>query len=352
MRAGLGRSIALLCRPDGIVLKVFLDELDLGLTGGSLVDVMDPECSAQALDFLRKLRQKKTVFGEKLRILSPHPTTVFFYGHQTLHGLMVFGTTSILRDASAISRLELLAIATHDLKNPVTGILASSQYLLEDASARLDEDHRYLLKSIEASSLFLLRVVDGLLELTQIECGQFQFQFQRTDLQALIDQSLLMNQALARNKGIQINIVSEGPETWINADPSRIGEVVDNLLTNAIKFSRPESTIEVRVSRRGNMTGLAVRDEGPGIPADEVKSVFEPFRRGRTRYESSKAGSGLGLAIVKRIVEGHGGRVEVESEVGRGSTFRVLLPNARKTRESGELRPKRHLVAGTPGASF
>jgi signal transduction histidine kinase len=243
--------------------------------------------------------------------------------------------------------MELLAVASHDLRNPISGILASSSYLLEDASPRLNADHCRLLESIESASRFLLRLLDGMLELSKIESGNLRFDFQPTEILPLIDQSLLMNRSLAQNKGIRMKVASDGSTPRIIADPSRVCEVMDNLLTNAIKFSLPGGSIEVRVSRRRNMTAIEVGDTGPGIPPNEVERVFEPFRKGRSLGDSGQRGTGLGLAIVKRIVEGHGGQVEVESHVGKGSVFTVLLPNSRRARSPKQPKAStRPLVAG------
>jgi signal transduction histidine kinase len=344
------RSIVLLCRSDGTVLQVFLDELGIAPAfreGTSLIDFLAPSCFRQARNFLSKIQETDTVLGQRLRLSTPHPTSLFFYGHRTGHGTALFGTTKLLRDTSARTSMELLASASHDLRNPISGILASSSYLLEDASAQLNEEQCRLLESIGSASRFLLRLLDGMLELSGIESGNLRFNLQPTDVLPLIDQSILMNRALAQNKGIRMVVTSDESTPRIVADPSRVGEVIDNLLTNAIKFSLPGGSIEVHVSRRRDMTAIAISDNGPGIPPNETKLVFEPFKKGRTLHDSGRQGAGLGLAIVKRIVEGHGGRVEIESSVGEGSIFTVLFPNAQKSRIPKQPRTgSRQLVAG------
>lgn len=341
MRVGSHRVIALLCRPDGAVLKVLLDEL--GLTralpnGASLIDLMAFSSLSQAMRFFRRIQETDTVLGQRLRIVRPRPANLFFYGHRISCGIAVFGTTKLFKNPSSRGHSEMLAVASHDLRNPIAGILASSRYLLEDASKQLNKDQCQLLESIESAGGFLLLLLDRILELSEIESGNLPFDFQQTDIVSLVEQNLLMNRSLAQTKGIRIAITGDGHIPPILADAARVSEVVDNLLTNAIKFSLPGGRIEVRVWRRKNVTAIAVRDEGPGIPASEFKHVFEPFHRICTASEPGQRGTGLGLAIAKCIVEGHGGEIEVKSRVGQGSTFTILLPNSQGGHSPKEIR--------------
>jgi signal transduction histidine kinase len=114
----------------------------------------------------------------------------------------------------------------------------------------------------------------------------------------------------------------------VNVDRIKISQVIDNLITNAIKFSPSGSRIEIRVSTNLREATISVKDEGQGILADDIPIVFQPFQRSTRRSGSIRRGTGLGLAIVKRIVEGHGGQIAVASQVGKGSTFTVTLPQS------------------------
>jgi len=239
--------------------------------------------------------------------------------------------------------LKLLAIATHDLRNPIAGILAASQYLLDEAGSTLLEEHLQLITSIRSSSQLLLRLVDNILDISRIGSGTIELDCRPTDLLALIHQNLVANRLLGLSKGIRINLVAEDCLPEVSIDPSRMSEVIDNLVTNALKFSHPGGEIEIRVARSRNMTAISVRDQGPGIPAEELQALFRPFQRGSPRYHIEGRGTGLGLAIARRIVNRHGGRIEIESRVGSGSTFTVLLPISRKIRQS------KRLLHGTAG---
>ena len=241
--------------------------------------------------------------------------------------------------------LNLLAIATHDLRNPIAGILAASRYLFDETASTLSDEHLQVINSIRSSSQLLLKLVDNILDVSRIESGTIELDRRPTDLLALIHQNLVANRLLGLSKGIRINLVAEDCLPEISIDPSRMSEVIDNLVTNAIKFSHPGGEIEIRVARRRNMTAISVRDQGPGIPAEQLQSLFRPFRRGSSSYFIEGRGSGLGLAIARRIVNRHGGRIEIETTVGSGSTFTVLLPISRK---SG-LRQSKHLLYESGG---
>jgi len=239
--------------------------------------------------------------------------------------------------------LRKLAFATHDLRNPIAGILAASQYLADETAAVLNSEQREILDSIRSSSRLLLRLVDNILELSKIESGVLKLDCRPTDLLALIHQNLVANRLLGLSKGIRINLVSEKCLPEISVDPSRIAEVIDNLVTNAIKFSHPGGEISIRVARRRNMTAISVCDEGPGISEEHLQSLATS-QGTFSSHNGDGCGTGLGLAIARRIVTRHGGKIEIRSKVGFGSTFTVLLPISR----GRDVRQMKQVLPGTP----
>ena len=140
-----------------------------------------------------------------------------------------------------------------------------------------------------------------------------------------VESNVRRHRVLAAKKGIEISLEREREAELprLRLDASKIEQVLDNVIGNAVKFSPPGSPVEVHLGRENGHVVISVADHGPGIPADLLGKLFEPFTRGGVREAK---GAGLGLAIVKRIVAGHGGDIRVESEIGRGSTFRVCLP--------------------------
>ena len=135
-----------------------------------------------------------------------------------------------------------------------------------------------------------------------------------------------MNRALAARKGVEVQFRSNEIRLEILIDGAKIEQVLNNLITNAVKFSPSGSVIEVLLAKSENNAVIYVRDQGPGIPVAELDNLFKPFQRTSVKATAGEQSTGLGLAIARRIVLGHQGKVWVESEVGKGSTFYVLLP--------------------------
>jgi two-component system, OmpR family, sensor kinase len=223
---------------------------------------------------------------------------------------------------------QLIGMAAHDLRNPIGAIRGFAQLLLTRVGDRLDDRERMVLERIERSSDHMLDLVTDLLELTEVDRSGLAVTLDRTecDVAELITQSVEVDRALAEEKEITIELeLADAPLVAV-LDERKLEQVLANLLSNAIKFSAPRTTITVRLRSEGRMLVLEVSDEGPGIPDDELDEVFRPFARTSVRPTAGERSTGLGLAIVQRIVQGHGGRIELETELGIGSTFRVLLP--------------------------
>jgi signal transduction histidine kinase len=223
---------------------------------------------------------------------------------------------------------QFLGIAAHDLRNPLEVILTYSEFLLEDAAPVLAPEQTDLIHTIRSSSEFMLRLVEDLLDVTRIEAGRLELDLAPADLPALVAANVRRNRVLAAKKGIEVSLQTQGEIPRMKLDVAKIEQVLDNLIGNAVKFSLPGSPVEVRLDTQGDQVILAVRDQGPGIPAELLGRLFEPFTRAHARGTGGEKGAGLGLAIVKRIVTGHGGEIRVESEPGRGATFQVFLPLA------------------------
>jgi len=219
-----------------------------------------------------------------------------------------------------------LGMAAHDLRNPLAHIFTVAELLENDLADILNEQQRELLDLTRSSSEFMLHLVNDLLDIAKIESGNLNLQLQPVDLNSLIERNLSINRSLAAKK--QINLRFQ-PDFWppeLMLDPPKIGQVLDNLISNALKFSHPFSTITVRVSQADEMAVISVQDEGQGIPAHELSQLFEPFKVSSVKSTTGEKNTGLGLAIVKKIIQGHGGAITVTSNVGQGTIFRVALP--------------------------
>jgi signal transduction histidine kinase len=220
----------------------------------------------------------------------------------------------------------MLGMAAHDIRNPLGIILGYAKFLQADAGPLLSSDHRAFLDAITQSSEFVLGLVEQLLDISTIESGKLIIERSSVDLVQLVTNHVELIGVLAARKNIQISLDAPAESVIVNVDASKIEQVLSNLTGNAIKFSAPGTAILVRVTPTPTRIEFSVQDEGPGIPRNEYSRLFRPFSTTSVRATGGERSTGLGLAIARRIVEGHGGEITVESQVGKGSTFRVSLP--------------------------
>ncbi|TVR29614.1 MAG: PAS domain-containing sensor histidine kinase [Spirochaetaceae bacterium] len=219
-----------------------------------------------------------------------------------------------------------IGTTAHDLRNPIGGIYGLSKLLMEEATASGDERYAEIFTEMRGSTGFMLGLIENLLSAVTIESGVMQLTLEATDLNELIASNVRRNRIVADARGIGLHVAHAEPLPAIQLDRLKMHQVLNNLISNAVKFSARGSVVTVSAARESTAVVVAVEDRGPGIPASEFQKLFTPFQQTTVRSPDGEAGSGLGLSIVKAIVEEHGGRIGVESEVGVGTTFRVWLP--------------------------
>lgn len=218
-----------------------------------------------------------------------------------------------------------LGMAAHDMRNPLTVTLGYSKILLEGMGGQLAPPQQKFVASIHRSAENLLRLVNELLDLSEIESGNLQLHMAQTDLHQLVTQVVELNSFLAENKLIKITSDLQSVPSLL-LDAGKVEQVLNNLLTNAVKFSHPNTTVRVVLKVENEGITLSVIDQGLGIPKAEQAALFDPFQKTSVRGTAGEKSTGLGLAIVKRILEGHGATIDVDSEPGRGSEFRIRFP--------------------------
>ena len=240
------------------------------------------------------------------------------------------------RDAR-IARLEELdkqkndfvATVSHELRTPITSMIGAAKTLRRGRDQMAAEESESFLQMIERQGERLLRLTQGVLAGAQLEAGAAQPRRERIDLAALareVTSELL--EARGRSHEVELTTDPEEPAAW--GDPTALRQIMSNLVENALKYSPEGSKVRVEVRDLSSETLIEVSDEGPGIAAAELGTIFERFKQ----MESSRgAGFGLGLYIVKNLVDQHRGSIEVSSESGSGTTFRVRLPKRSATRE-------------------
>jgi signal transduction histidine kinase len=221
-------------------------------------------------------------------------------------------------------KTEFVQNLSHELRTPLTFVKGYVQLMLEGAMGEINLDMRRALSVVEQRTEGLIRLVNDIISLEKVEVGIINFQ--TISLAEVAKNSVVGAAMTARKAGLRIELEAPDDLPLVYADPDRLGQVFDNLLGNAIKFSPSGTAITVRLSRSGDFVHADVEDHGIGIPADKLDRIFDRFYQVDGSTKRRYGGTGLGLAIVKTIVESHGGRVVVESEVGVGSNFSFILP--------------------------
>ncbi len=220
---------------------------------------------------------------------------------------------------------EFLASMSHELRTPLNAIIGFSEVLLERMFGELNERQDDYLRDIWSSGKHLLELLNDILDLSKIEAGQMVLNRSEFDVRESLEYCL----ALVRERAIKQRMLLSlevGPEVGlVNADRLRFRQVVLNLLSNAVKFTPDGGRVGVRASIRDQILVVEVADTGPGVAAEDRQRIFDAFQQG-TRHPEQTEGTGLGLTLSKRILELHGGRIWVESEAGKGSTFGFALP--------------------------
>jgi len=237
---------------------------------------------------------------------------------------------------------EFVALISHDLRTPLTSIIGYVELALdEDVGPVLDGERRSYLEVVSRSSERLLRLVDDLLFVARLQAGRLVLDPTELDLAAIARQSVTEAQPRAERKGLELSCFGEGPVP-VQGDRGRMFQLLDNLVSNAIKFTPEGGEIHVRTRQTENGAVLEVSDNGIGLAPGEIERVFERFFRSSRAVDGQIPGTGLGLFIAKAIAEAHGGCISVSSRDEGGTTFRIELP---AQLETGAQMPRAELVA-------
>jgi two-component system, sensor histidine kinase and response regulator len=220
---------------------------------------------------------------------------------------------------------EFVALVSHELRTPLTSIIGYIQLLRDERASGLDTDH--FAGVIERNAERLLRLVGDLLFLSKMQAGQLALELRETDLASLAGQAVEEARPAAERKHIGL-VLSAAPVPCAAVDPTRIAQLLGNLITNAVKFTPEGGRVEVRLAADDGEAVLSVADTGIGIPAADRERIFERFYRTEAATRRMIPGSGLGLTISRAIVDAHRGTITVLSDGKHGSTFTVLLPLA------------------------
>ncbi len=224
------------------------------------------------------------------------------------------------------SKSDFLANMSHELRTPLNAIIGFSELLKDEMIGQLLPKQKNYITDIFLSGKHLVSLLNDILDLSKIEAGKMTLDLEKTDIPLLFESSLSIVKERALRHNIKLNLDIKEDVRQIYVDTRKLKQVIYNLLSNAVKFTPDESTVYVKVKRVSNLLEFSVTDTGIGISKEDITRLFQPFVQLESSLNRKHKGTGLGLSLVKRIVEFHGGSVEVKSELGKGSCFTVRIP--------------------------
>ena len=242
----------------------------------------------------------------------------------------IVGSVTVLEDITPFKQLDemksdFVNMVAHELRSPLAAIRQQNTVILEGLAGPLQDKQKNLLNRVIQKIDTLLELINDLLDIATIEAGKaIQHQIP-LDISEIIENTVVLMDAKAKEKNIKLSYSFKNLKS-VQADPKSIEEIFTNLITNAINYSPENGQVKVSAEGLGEYVEVKVKDTGIGIPSDELPKIFDKFYRVKHPQTRQVMGTGLGLAIVKGIIEAHHGTIEVESELNKGTTFKILLP--------------------------
>lgn len=221
---------------------------------------------------------------------------------------------------------QFLGMAAHDLRTPLSVALSFSTFLLEFHGDTFDQKIQSIIQRINKACKSMLALINDLLDITSIESGKITLEKNVHNIYEIFNLEEMSMKIMADQKNIDIKIDIEPDLPQINVDLARMNQVLENLISNAVKFSYENTTIILKARKENGFVAISVIDQGQGIPEADMPKLFTPFEKTSIKPTGKETSTGLGLVIVKKIVEMHGGTIEVQSVPGEGSEFKIKLP--------------------------
>jgi signal transduction histidine kinase len=214
---------------------------------------------------------------------------------------------------------------SHEIRTPLNSIIGFSGVLLKGFPGPLNEEQKKQIGFILSSGKHLLSLINDILDLSKIEAGQMQINYEIFDIYELLDEIVMLQRPAALDKGLVLNLDCQFHSFQLKSDRQRLKQVIINLVNNAIKFT-DQGTVNITCRKVDDYILMSVRDTGIGISKEEIKKLFHPFVQIENNSIKKNEGTGLGLSICKKLVELLKGGISVESEIGKGSEFKIELP--------------------------
>jgi two-component system, NtrC family, sensor histidine kinase KinB len=269
-----------------------------------------------------------------LSIQQPDRQTLYFRPRQTTiidESKNILGVVTLLQDVTRFKNLdrmksEFIATVSHELRTPLTSINMAVDLLSQEVLGKVNEPQRDMLVTAKDDCERLTKLVKELLDLSRLESGKYELKREQINLRSLVDEALKPLRLQFREKGIHLE--TEIPPTIpeVPGDQQQLSWVVTNLVSNALRYTPADGVVTVCSDIIDDSVRISVRDSGRGIPAEAVEVIFDKFVQVKQSNDATPGSVGLGLAIAKEVVEAHGGKIWVESSVGKGSTFFFTIP--------------------------
>ena len=233
-------------------------------------------------------------------------------------------------------KADILSQFTHEMKSPLGAIKQAINLLNPEKEPLAQKDYRRLISIIKGNNENLFRLINNILKSATYADDKLQLQLNRENVTSLLTNVLMLLSPIIKEKGIKVNLDFSAERIECDLDADRIREAFHNLISNAIKFSRPKTQFFITIADKYPTILIKIQDQGIGIPREEIPYIFEKMYRASNSRDISVKGTGLGLYVVSQIIRAHGGRIEVNSKVGEGTEFAITIPKTRQIAIEGE----------------
>jgi signal transduction histidine kinase len=301
--------------------------------GKNILEWTGSEDLSQMLETVLKMKGSQSQ-GISQELAWGDPPKSFFVAHsapvRNEQG-EVLGSVTIFNDVTWLKELDQMKsdfvnMVSHELRSPLSSIRQKLSLIADGLTGEINEEQDQILTRVQGRIDGLIGMIRNLLDLSRIEAGRLVQQKERIALPEIIEEAVELMAQDAEKKGLKFEVTIDSHIFPIHADRQSMETVFNNLVSNAIKYNRENGTISINAQNRGEFIEIKVADTGVGIAKENLTQIFDKFYRIRTEQTRKVIGSGLGLPLVKAIVEAHLGTITVESKLGKGTTFTVLLP--------------------------
>ncbi|MDD5528787.1 MAG: HAMP domain-containing sensor histidine kinase [bacterium] len=224
-----------------------------------------------------------------------------------------------------LSKTDFIYVVSHELRSPLATVKNAIEILFDGMAGEITDTQKHLLEIANKNINRLNFIIEDILDISRIDSGQIRIEFAPVDIKEVINDVVIMLEREANEKGISIEKVLPEKIIKVNGDFQRIIQILTNIIGNAIKFTN-KGSITITATEEKEYVKISVKDTGAGIPPENIDKIFDKFFQIRESTSLSSKGVGLGLTITKKLVTMHNGKIEVESELNKGSTFSVFLP--------------------------